>query len=72
MTTRCAVHRTETDPPAPEVLWSLLVAPGHKALMLCDAADAGHYVEVTGSALPLDVLLGWPDAQSLAASAGAN
>ncbi len=69
MTTRCAVHRTEADPPTPEILWSLLVAPGHTALMLC---DAGHYVEVTGVALPLGVLLGWPDAQSPGASAGAN
>ncbi len=67
MTTVCTAHRTETDSLAPEVFWSLLVAPGHTALMLC---DAGHYVRVTGSALPLDVLLGWPDAQTT--SAGAN
>jgi len=64
MTTRCSIHRTETDPADPEVLWSLLVAPGHKALVLC---DAGHYVEVTGPALPLDVLLGWADAQTASA-----
>jgi hypothetical protein len=61
MTTRCTAHRTEADPADPEVLWSLLVAPGHKTFILC---DAGHYVEVTGPALPLDVLLGWPDAQT--------
>ncbi len=67
MTTVCAAHRTDLDPLGPEVLWSLLVAPGHKALMLC---DFGHYVEVIGSALPLDVMLGWPDAQTT--SAGAN
>jgi hypothetical protein len=64
MTTRCNAHRTETDPADPEVLWSLLVAPGHEALILC---DSGHYVEVTGSVLPLDVLLGWTDAQTASA-----
>lgn len=55
MTTVCALHRTELDPPFPEVLWSLLVEPGHKALMLC---DSGHYVEVQGPPVPLAVLLG--------------
>jgi hypothetical protein len=69
MTTRCARHRTESDPANPEVLWALTVQPGHKALILC---DSGHYVEVTGSALPLDVLLGWPDAQDLSAVGRAN
>ena len=68
MTTRCTAHRTETDPADPEVLWSLLVAPGRRSLMLC---DVGHYVAVTGSELLLNILLAWPDAQSLGAG-GAN